>query len=93
MNNTEFRGIADAYVNERKNIGSDVYYQLWGENSDKYEHVASLMEYWTDSIRYVCIVIDEDETYDVLSFYKNNLEWAETFRNYKDAKKFFKEKI
>lgn len=88
------QNIDNAYINGMKEVGSDVYYRLYGEESEKYQHVAFMAEYWTDGSTYVCIALDENNNYIVFCFSKMRIfEYADTFKSYKEAKQHFKEII
>ena len=86
--------IDNAYVNDMTDISSDVYYRLHGEELEKYQHNAFMSEYWTDGSTYVCIALDENKNYIVFCFSKMRIfEYAESFKNHKDAKNYFKQII
>lgn len=90
--------IKDAYINEPFEIGSDIYYKLDKEdefNPDaNYSHIGLLSDFYTDGERYIAIMYDDEAElmYSVLEYNKGmKMIASESFKFYKEAKRFFKE--
>ncbi len=77
----------------------EVYYQIKGEEKDSYGHMALISDYYTNGYRTIVIMYDDCDddklSWIVAEFTNRNDECiaSEFFKDYKSARKFFKEII